>query len=222
MTNEDMGKKSLSFRSVGPCMIERSTGMTALNMDDKTEHPTDLDSHADTCVVGMNALIVHVLDKKVNVSGFDPSQGKVKDLNLVSAALAYNDPVSGEVIILMINQAAHVHTMVNDLLCPMQMLLNDVEVNDSPKFLLKHPDDTSHALRIRQDGDDFNIPFALHGVTTYFPTRKPSTQELATCRQFSLTSEEPQWDPSSTSFNKQEEATVDAHGWVHDPGDREN
>jgi hypothetical protein len=47
------------------------------------EHSTDLDSHADTCVVGKNALIVHMLDKKVNVTGFDPAQGKVKDLNLV-------------------------------------------------------------------------------------------------------------------------------------------
>jgi hypothetical protein len=79
MTNKDTGKKSLSFWSVEAFMTERSTGMTALDMDDKTEHPSDLDSHANTCVVDMNALIVHVLDKKVNVSGFDPSQVKVKD-----------------------------------------------------------------------------------------------------------------------------------------------
>jgi hypothetical protein len=58
------------------------------NLKGPTEHPTDLDSHADTCVVGKNALIAHQLDKKVNVTGFDPTQGKVKDLNLVSAALA--------------------------------------------------------------------------------------------------------------------------------------
>jgi hypothetical protein len=121
MANKDTGKKSLSFRSVDAFTTERSAGMTALNMDDKTEHPNDLDSHANTCVVGMNALIVHVLDKKVNVSGFDPSQGKVNDLNLVPAALAYDDPLSGEVIIPMINQAVHVPTMDNGVLCPMQM-----------------------------------------------------------------------------------------------------
>jgi hypothetical protein len=34
-------------------------------------------------------------NKKVNVTGFDPSLGKVKDLDLVSAALAYDyDPSS--------------------------------------------------------------------------------------------------------------------------------
>jgi hypothetical protein len=49
---------------------------------DNTEHPTDLGSHADTCVVGKNALIVHILNKKVSVTGFDPSLGKAKDLDL--------------------------------------------------------------------------------------------------------------------------------------------
>ena len=34
----------------------------------------ELDSHADTCVVGQNALIVHKHTNAVMVSGFDPSQ----------------------------------------------------------------------------------------------------------------------------------------------------
>jgi hypothetical protein len=71
-----MADKSLSLRRVDAFMTERSSGMTALDMDDTTEHPTGLDSHADTCIAGMNVLIIHVLDKKVNVTGFDPSQGK--------------------------------------------------------------------------------------------------------------------------------------------------
>jgi hypothetical protein len=73
--------------------------------EDPAEHPTDLDSHANTCVVGKHALIDHVLDKEVNVTGFDPSQGKVKDLSLVSAALACDCPKTGEVSVLMVHQA---------------------------------------------------------------------------------------------------------------------
>ena len=118
-----------------------------LQMEDPTEHPTDLDSHADTCVVGKHALIVHRLDKKVNVTGFDPAQGKVKDLNLVSAALAYDCPVTGEAIILMVHQAVHVPTMDNDLvLCPMQMRMNDVELRKCPKFMEDQQCDKSHTL----------------------------------------------------------------------------
>ena len=70
-----------------------------------------------------------------------------------------------------------------------------------------------------QDDDELCIPFALCGVTSYFPTLKPTKTELATCRHFDLTSEEPEWDPQSTTFQEQEESTVDARGMVHDPGD---
>jgi hypothetical protein len=55
---------------------------------DATEHPTGLDSHTGTCAVGKNALIVPLLNQMVNVSGFDPTLRKVKDLDLVAAALA--------------------------------------------------------------------------------------------------------------------------------------
>ena len=34
----------------------------------------ELDSHADTCVVGKNALVIHEHPNVVMVSGFDPSQ----------------------------------------------------------------------------------------------------------------------------------------------------
>ena len=53
------------------------------------ESRSELDSHADTSVVGMNCLITHNYDKTVIVTRFDPSQGSVKDLKVVSAALAY-------------------------------------------------------------------------------------------------------------------------------------
>jgi hypothetical protein len=128
---------------------------------DSTEHPTDLDSHADTCVVGKNAQIVHILNKKVNVTGFDPSLGKVKDLDLVSAALAYDCSETGETVIMRIHQAVHVPTMINDLLCPIQMRANEIGVQECPKFLQEHPDDTSHALKVTQDGEDMLIPLAL-------------------------------------------------------------
>jgi len=156
------------------------------------EHPTDMDSHADTCVVGKNALIVHKLDRQVNVTGFDPSQGKVKNLDLVSAALAYDCPTTGEATILMVHQAVHVPTMENNLLCPMQMRMNDIQLNECPKFMEQAPTDTSHTLRIFQDGEEPCIPFGLQGVTSYFPTRKPTTLELSTCQRFDLTAEDPE------------------------------
>jgi hypothetical protein len=54
---------------------------------------------------------------------------------------------------------------------------------------------------------------------SYFPTRKPTTAEFQTCRRVELTSEEPEWDPSSVTFQEQEDTTVDAHGRVYNTGD---
>jgi hypothetical protein len=90
-------------------------------------------------------------------------------------------------------------------------------------FLEEQPNDTSHVLRVKSDnGDELCIPFGLRGATSYFPACKPTPSELARCRRFNLTSEEPEWDPSSTAFQEQEDATVDAHGMVHDTGDANN
>ena len=90
------------------------------------EFQTELDSHANTCVVGHNCLITHTYDKRVNVLGYDPKLGSMKNMNIVLAALAYDDPTSGEPVILRVHQAVHIPSMSNNLLCPMQLRLNDV------------------------------------------------------------------------------------------------
>ena len=69
------------------------------------QYRTELDSHADTCTIGRNALVTHTYDRFVNVTAYDPALGSVKDLNVVNAAVAYDSPLTGEVIILNINQA---------------------------------------------------------------------------------------------------------------------
>jgi hypothetical protein len=149
---------------------------------DATEHPMDLDSHANTCLVGKNALFVHVSNKKVNATEFDPTLGKVKDLDLLSAALSYDCPDTGETVILMAHQAVHVPTMTNDLLCPTQMRVNEIGIQECPKFLTQqHLDDITHTLSINQDGEELMIPLVLQGVVvSYLPTQKPTMVEYQT------------------------------------------
>jgi hypothetical protein len=60
-----------------------------------------------------------------------------------------------------------------------------------------------------------------------FPTCKLTALELVDCRQFDPTSEEPEWDPTSTTYQEQEDASVDARGMVretlgHNTGDGNN
>ena len=59
----------------------------------------ELDNHADTCVVGDNALITHDFDRPVLVSGYDKSVARMK-ARTVTAVLAYDDPLIGDVTII--------------------------------------------------------------------------------------------------------------------------
>ena len=65
-----------------------------------SQHKTELDSYADTCTVGKNALITHIHNRHVNVHAYDPSLGSKQNMSIVNAAVAYDCPHTGEVLIL--------------------------------------------------------------------------------------------------------------------------
>ena len=62
-----------------------STILARLSTLSVSQSRTDLDSHADTCVVGYDALVTHVHEvnsqpKFVNVVAYDPTLGSVRDI----------------------------------------------------------------------------------------------------------------------------------------------
>ena len=114
---------------------------------------TELDSHADTRTVGYNTLITHTheinsISEKVNNQAFDTKLEIVEDIIVVNAALAYVCSHTDIVIILKANQAIHITTMEHNLLCIIQMKLNDITIEEYPKFLTENPSRTSHAMVI--------------------------------------------------------------------------
>jgi hypothetical protein len=117
-------------------------------------------------------------------------------MKTVSGASAYDDPNTGQVIIIILHQAIHVPHLEVNLLCPMQMRVNDVKVSEIPKHLADNPTDKTHALTI--EDDDLVIPLSLMGVKSYFNTRKPTHEEFHSCRQVEFTYQSPQWNPQDT------------------------
>jgi hypothetical protein len=65
------------------------------------ETTLDFDLHADTCVLGRDALIFLDYGRPVVVKGYDPSLG-TKTYTTVSRGLAYDDPTTGKVYHLVI------------------------------------------------------------------------------------------------------------------------
>ncbi len=95
----------------------------------------ELDSHANTCVLGHDALIILDYQQPDSIVGYEESLVS-KTYQTVSGVVAYDDPQTGRTLHLIINQAIHIPHLDHHLLCPMQCRMNDVTVNDLPKFLV--------------------------------------------------------------------------------------
>ena len=71
-------------------------------LDGNDEMTLGLDSHADTCVLGCDALIILDYNRPVSVVGYDESLGS-KTYQTVSSVVAYDDPQTGRTLPLIIN-----------------------------------------------------------------------------------------------------------------------
>ncbi len=67
----------------------------------------ELDSHADTCGVNNTAIIISYTGKVAHVSAYSPDLEVLRDIPIVKAAMAYDDAVTGETYVIMLNQALY-------------------------------------------------------------------------------------------------------------------
>ena len=121
------------------------------NVGSLREHASELDNHANTCVVEWHVFITERHDRVVNVSGCDPSKESVKNLEIVNASITVDDVDTVKSHVMIINQAVHVPTMEHNLLCPMQMRMHSSIINCTPKFLLNNPQDDDHCILLHNE-----------------------------------------------------------------------
>ncbi len=148
--------------------------------------------------------------------GYDESLGS-KTYQTVSGVVAYDDPQTGRTLHLIINQAIHIPHLDHHLLCPMQCHVNDVAVNDLPKFLAANPTDQTHALTITDPNNPLQpviLPLTLRGVTLLLNVRTVTINEFTSqdYPQLHLTSETLTWDPTTNLYEQKENAMMDYSG----------
>ena len=153
-------------------------------------------------------MIVNKTMRTVKVTPFLQSLGSVSKVPIITAAIAYDDPKSGNVFVLLIHQALYFQDLDHCLLCPMQLRLNDVVVNERPKFLTERPSEDDHVIRC----EEVTIPLELHGVTSYFKARRPTKDEYLNCDRFELTYPDPEWIPSDSKYSEEESRFVSFDG----------
>ena len=112
------------------------------------EQRTELNSHADTSVVGRNtALLIHDYETPVQVQGYNEDIRERSNCCIV--IVAYDHPASGDVYMLVIHQAILIPDIPNNLLCPMQLRDHGLAVNDEPKYMALNPTEEHHAITFR-------------------------------------------------------------------------
>jgi hypothetical protein len=176
----------------------------------------ELDTHADTTVLGKSCLVIQDFNKTVSVSGWNASVGST-ECPTVSGVVAYDHPYTGITYMLVWHQAIYLETMENHLICPMQCRVNGVVVNDTPKIFVKDPTNKSHAIVVLDPidpGNELIIPLELNGVTSRFSVRTPSLQEFENDDnpRIDMTGEAPDWDPHNSDWSQQEASMTDLRG----------
>jgi hypothetical protein len=94
----------------------------------------NLDSHADTCVAGGNALeISHEDGRTVTSSGFSSKFKPRLDIRVSTVAFLWEDPESGKQNILIMHEALHFgNELDHSLFNPNQLRDNGIIVEDVP------------------------------------------------------------------------------------------
>jgi hypothetical protein len=185
-------------------------------LDGIYETTLELDSHANTCVLGRDALITLDYNRPVSIVGYDESL-RSKTYQTVSGVVAYNDPQTGKMLHLIINQAIHIPHLDHHLLCPMQCRVNDVILNNLPKFLATDPTDQTHALTLTDPDNPLQLiilPLTPRGVTSVLNVRSTTIDEFNSHDhlRLHLTSETLTWDPTTDLYEQQEHAMMDYSG----------
>ncbi len=195
---------------------QRIVNDVCYKLDGIHETTLELDLHANTCVLGRDALIILDYNRPVSVVGYDKSL-RSKTYQTMSGVVAYDDPQTGRMLHLIINQAIHILHLDHHLLCPMQCRVNDVIVNNLPKFLAADPTDQTHALTFTDPDNPLQpviLPLILRGLTLVLNVRSTTINELNSrdYLRLHLTSETLTWDPMTDLYEQQEHAMMDYSG----------
>jgi hypothetical protein len=198
--------------------------MSSMSSNNLLETSLELDSHADTTVLGAGNQIIQSYDQPVEVVGYDLQQG-LQTFETVSGVLAFDHARDGQVYHLVFHQAIHMPQLDHHLLCPIQCRVNDVTVNNVPKFLTHFPTDNTHALIVQNPDNDLttlSFPLHLQGVTSYLPVCKPTAAEWETgdIVWINMTAEHLDWDPIDPTYSSQGAAMTDYRGVVLPHPDR--
>ena len=152
----------------------------------------ELDSHADTVVLGRNCDILSYTGRECDVSPYSDTYQAIKGVPIVSGATVWTCKFTGESFALVFHEALWMGDVLeHSLINPNQLRHYGIRVQDNPY----HGDQ----MHIASEDEEFLMPLASDGTTIYFDSRTPTDQELQELPHIDMTSTTP-WDPHAVCF----------------------
>ena len=155
-----------------------------------TDFSTELDSHANMPVVGKHAYIIAETGRRWMCH---------------HSPLITNCSLCAPVL----RNALYVPSMDNNLIPPFMLREMGVTVNDIPKIHKEDPTVDNNAITFVETG--FRIPLSLWGIFSYFPTSKPTYDNLLNPNEVYILSPAT-WNPHSDAYSTNEESMLDWEG----------
>jgi hypothetical protein len=113
----------------------------------------ELDLHADTIVLGSNAIIIHFTSRECNVLPYADTFQPIVDVPIVTGATAVTSPQTGLTYILVFNEAIWMGDVLDhSLINPNQLRAFGITVQDNPY--------SPTAMHIAAETDDFLFPMS--------------------------------------------------------------
>ena len=139
----------------------------------------------------------------VEVRGFRAK--KPDHVPITKVATLFTSPTTGELFILVLNQALYFGDLLkHSLLNPNQLRDAGLKVNDVPT---QYDPSSSHDIVVpNPDGEALHIPLMMSGVVSHFLSQKPTWDQYdnASIPRLELTLDRI-WDPKSSTFAEKEE-----------------
>jgi hypothetical protein len=155
----------------------------------------ELDSHADTICAGKNCTLMYYTNRACDVMPFSNTYNAKTDVPIVTACTAYQCPQTGQVYIIVLNEALWFgdeggmdHTLLN----PNQLRNYQLDVHDNPF-------DRTTDLHIDAQSD-LQISLKTKGTVIYFNTWAPTTRAEIDDNPHIQLSSAAEWNPSTFRF----------------------
>ena len=164
---------------------------------------TELDGHVDSPVVGKYAYILETTPNTASISEFTSNLGDPIQVQIVIAAVAYDCKYTGKTYIMVIYNTLYFNNIFINLIPPIMMRIEGLEVNECPKYLSKSPTEKDHSIFFPDS--KLRLPLLIEGIISYISTMKPSRRELdgGEGDYLLLTPNLPEWDTYTTCYRDQ-------------------